>query len=68
MRKKTTEVKLSNSRSVFVRAGKGNYEIALPDHHNEGFYLRHVRGIMPDELRALAECIQRALEEAGNDQ
>jgi len=67
MRRKTVEVKLSNSRSVFVRAGRGTYEIALPDHHDEGFRLRHVRGIMPDELRALAECIRQALE-ANNDQ
>jgi hypothetical protein len=64
MRHKTTEVKLSNARSVFVRVGRGDYEIALPDHRNEGFYLRHVRGIMPDELRALAECIKQALEES----
>jgi len=67
MKRKTVEVKLSNARSVFVRPGRGNYEIALPDHHNEGFYLRHVRGIMPDELRALAECIDKALKEANND-
>jgi hypothetical protein len=57
------EVKLSNARSVFVRKRKGRYEIALPDHGHEGFYVRHTRDVWPDELQALAECIAKIKEE-----
>ena len=63
MKRKTMEVKLSNARSVFVRKTKDRYDIALPDHGHEGFYVRHTRDVWPDELQALAECIAEIKEE-----
>lgn len=62
-RHRPVERKLSPCRSVFVRETRGRYEIALPDHGHEGFYVRHTRDVWPDELQALAECIAKIKEE-----